>query len=231
LGGVCFDFQEYSTVADHYLYLAILGPAVILAAILTRWPNRLLCGVAIVWILSLSVQSFTQCRVWNNAVSLMRHAIEVNPISWVAHVNLANALVTSSPAEAIQQASIATGLRPDNPRGWSGLAAALSANHQPQLALQASRKAAELRPDDPTLQASLGQYADIVGDYSQAITAYRNSLTHDPANTAVMCNLAALLAEHGQKAEAAKWYRQALKYSPDLPAAQLGWEKLSENRK
>jgi protein O-mannosyl-transferase len=33
LGFVRFDFQKYSTVADHYLYVAMFGPALIAAAI------------------------------------------------------------------------------------------------------------------------------------------------------------------------------------------------------
>src|SRR5262249_41003684 len=39
LGFVPFDFQRYSTVADHYLYLAMIGPALLFAWVLARWPR------------------------------------------------------------------------------------------------------------------------------------------------------------------------------------------------
>src|SRR5205814_4354239 len=40
LGFVPFDFQETSTVASHYLYLAMLGPALALAIALRRANHR-----------------------------------------------------------------------------------------------------------------------------------------------------------------------------------------------
>src|SRR5207302_490970 len=48
LGLVPFEFQGYSTVADHYMYLAMLGPSLAGAWLLARYPGPTGAGIAAV---------------------------------------------------------------------------------------------------------------------------------------------------------------------------------------
>lgn len=222
LGLVPFDFQEYSTVADHYLYLAMLGPALLVASLIQLRPGWFPRTACMVWIAVLCLHSFRQTANWKNGISLMEHAIAVNPDSWVAHLNLSNVLLPDSPARALAEANTACSLRPDNALGYRALTNGLLATNQPQAALKAAQKAVRLRPSDAAARVDLGRAYDAAGDGTNAVAAYRKCLQLDPTNPDASCNLAAILAEHGQLDEAIRLYQATLRQYPSLTAARIG---------
>ena len=80
--------QYTSTVADHYLYLAMLGPAVALASVLTRHREH---GVAVACALlfaAFAVRGVAQVQYWRDDITLCQHTIGVNPDSFTAAINL-----------------------------------------------------------------------------------------------------------------------------------------------
>jgi tetratricopeptide (TPR) repeat protein len=102
LGFTSFDFETISTVADHYLYLALLGPALAAAWLLTRLsaqndvenggrpsfsttlPARLSIAT---WITALALamlaaRSAEQARYWQDSRTFYSHTLEVTPQSW-----------------------------------------------------------------------------------------------------------------------------------------------------
>jgi Tfp pilus assembly protein PilF len=83
LGLVRFDFQMFSTVADHYLYLAMLAPAVAVAVICTKIQpkNLLLSSPLLVIVAAISMK---QCAYWRDTRTLFEHNYEVNPTSLAA---------------------------------------------------------------------------------------------------------------------------------------------------
>lgn len=94
LGLVPFTFQAYSTVADHYLYLSMLGPALALAMILStagivRTKAAILRWGAGVVLLILAGLTVAQTRYWHDSVALFSHAYAVNPHSGEAAILLA----------------------------------------------------------------------------------------------------------------------------------------------
>lgn len=76
-GWIPFEYQNWSTVADRYLYLSIIGVAMAFSALLKRWKK--------VWILAIllfgcwSVSSFIQASHWQNKITLWSDAIEKYP--------------------------------------------------------------------------------------------------------------------------------------------------------
>ncbi|MDM7914536.1 MAG: hypothetical protein QUU85_04620 [Candidatus Eisenbacteria bacterium] len=90
LGFVRFKFQLYSTTADHYLYPAMLGPALALAWLLDhrqaqrRW---ILAACAIV-LAAFGARSFTQAAHWRDDIALWQQALRVNPRSFIAEAKL-----------------------------------------------------------------------------------------------------------------------------------------------
>jgi tetratricopeptide (TPR) repeat protein len=91
LGFSTFDFEMISTVCDHYLYLAMLGPALAATWALTRvrgenrWP-----GIATYGVLALlAARSVGQARYWQDSRTFFSHAIDVNPQSWSSWFGLA----------------------------------------------------------------------------------------------------------------------------------------------
>lgn len=88
LGWVRFEFQAISTVADHYLYVGMLGVGMIVAwiahrASIARWG---MVGLLTIW----SITSLIQVRVWKDHKTLMQHTFEHTPFGKVGASNLAS---------------------------------------------------------------------------------------------------------------------------------------------
>jgi tetratricopeptide (TPR) repeat protein len=91
LGLTPFLFQFYSTVSDHYLYLAMIGPAVAMAWVMVKWEQRAVRTIGFAVIGLLAVKSFSQSATWRDDESMFSHTIAINPNSFLAYNNLASA--------------------------------------------------------------------------------------------------------------------------------------------
>ena len=89
LGLVPFQFQIYSTVSDHYAYTAMLGIAIVVAAMAERAPRQILVGIGAVATIVLAGLSAAQVGVWRDTNALFAHALHVTPDSLAAHRVLA----------------------------------------------------------------------------------------------------------------------------------------------
>jgi tetratricopeptide (TPR) repeat protein len=89
---------RYSFVADHYQYLACIGPMALAAGgaalLLEKCPRlRVPIGAAgAALLLTLAALTWTQCHVYRNEETVWADTIEKNPGSLMAHFNLANEL-------------------------------------------------------------------------------------------------------------------------------------------
>ena len=88
LGLLPFEFQGYSTVADHYLYLSLLGPALALAWAASRYPSPRLATICTIILALFWLRTMLQTRHWRDDESLWTHNLRVNPRSFLAHTNL-----------------------------------------------------------------------------------------------------------------------------------------------
>ncbi|HEX8522228.1 MAG TPA: tetratricopeptide repeat protein [Tepidisphaeraceae bacterium] len=89
LGLTPFLFQFYSTVSDHYLYLAMIGPALALA--FTAATCSIARPAALIVLGLFAVKSFSQTSHWRDDEALFAHTVAVNPNSFVAYNNLGSA--------------------------------------------------------------------------------------------------------------------------------------------
>jgi tetratricopeptide (TPR) repeat protein len=89
LGLLPFEFQTRSTVADHYVYVSMLGLALAAAWGFARLPHRLGFYATVLILGALAMRTLNQTRYWKNSRTLFAHAIEVNPLSFSANQNLA----------------------------------------------------------------------------------------------------------------------------------------------
>ncbi len=97
-----FPFR-FAYVADHFQYLASLGPIVLVAALLARGSSRWLpartksvqfvqvAGCAAL-LLALGTLTFRQCHAYENAQTLWEDTLAKNPSSWLALSNLGDLL-------------------------------------------------------------------------------------------------------------------------------------------
>ena len=89
-GLVPFDFQFYSTTADHYLYLPMIGVAVAACWGLVRLGDRTgrIAGgsaATAVVLVALAARTAVQMPVWQDTRALFTNVLRVNPLSFTAY--------------------------------------------------------------------------------------------------------------------------------------------------
>lgn len=217
LGFVQFQYQNWSTVTDRYLYLSMLGPALAFASLVAqRWDNRKLLGVAGVILFCLGVKSVFQTQIWHNSETLWRYALEIGQDSAVTHSNLGASLIVSKPAEAMIHLRRAVEVAPDFFEAHFNLAYLLAERGDRAEAIDHYKYALKLRPTYLTTHYFLGLLLAKTGQLDEAITHQRLALETRPRDAQFRNNLGNLLADRGQVDEAVTLYREAIRLNPNL---------------
>jgi Tfp pilus assembly protein PilF len=182
LGLIPFDFQFYSTVADHYAYLAMLGPALALAWLVgTSRPRTLLKALAAAVIVILGAMSFRQARVWHDTASAFDHTLRVNPNSWLSHINLSYyAILHEDSKSAVAHARAALALRPEDGMIHVNLGYGLGVQGDVNGAMEQFRIAIQMMPQEPVPHAALADTLVAAGQLNDAVAEYHEALRLNP---------------------------------------------------
>jgi hypothetical protein len=124
LGLIPFSFQFFSTTADHYLYVSMLGIAIVTAFAADR--SRLFrIGLAILMV-PLALRSFVQTHIWSGNETLIYHMTMKNPRSFAGY-NLAGMLQLNAgfPEPAEELLRFSTAIEPRYPLAHNNLATLL----------------------------------------------------------------------------------------------------------
>jgi len=82
LGLVTFDMQQYTTVADHYVYQSMLGVGLLVAIAVVRW--RMVSVIAGVMLIGLGTLSVRRLMLWNHLDQLFADSLRHVPESRLA---------------------------------------------------------------------------------------------------------------------------------------------------
>ena len=209
---------RFSYVADHFQYLASLAIIVPVTSVLSAKVRHgyLLCGaVASV----LGILTFQQSGIYKDEETLYRATLERNPMSWMAHHNLAKAIAETPGRlpEAIDEYQAALRIYPSFSETHNDFGNALSripgrlsdAVRELEIALRLNPNYAEAHYN---LANVLVQIPDRLPD---AIKEYRAALRIKPAMAEAHHNLGSALAEtQGKLSEAIQEYQAALSIDP-----------------
>ncbi len=229
-------FFRYSFVADHFQYLAAIGPLALAAAGLSRWFGTIrlfkpaLCAALVV---VLGVLTWRQCGTLANLDTLWRTTLAQNPDCWMAHSNLGLLLKNQGRlGEAIEQYHEALQIAPNAWDALNDLGVALAANGQYDEAIQNYRHALEIKPDLAAVQNNLGHALAAEGKFGEAIECYRQAIGINPSYADPLNNLGNALAVQGRLDEAIANYRQAIQINPDFTEAlnNLGFALAAQGR-
>ena len=189
----------YSYVADHYQYVACIGPIALVSAFGALAIRRLgragtVTGAAVAACLlaGLAALTWSQAHAYQGPEALWRDTLEKNPGSWMAHNNLGTLLRAQGKVdEAILHYRLASEIEGGipGPRSFSFY----------------------------NLGNALGQK----GDFAEAERAYRRALDLKPDDARTMNNLANVLLAAGRPEDAAKWYRLVLEEFPSWAPARV----------
>lgn len=209
VGLVPFRFQEYSTVADRYVYLGLLGPAWLVAWWLSQ-PSRarLRWSVALPVLVGLAVLTTRQLRVWRNDHTLGTQALAVNPDSvlgptWLAMEEKISWLLSNRDsddrrrAEELRWWHQAAAVRPVRPVALYNLGAVYAERGEWALAVTNYREAVRLYPRFAGARSALSSAYQYQGRYDLAIATLRHLVADCLATSADHEALARIL-----------WYRK-----------------------
>jgi tetratricopeptide (TPR) repeat protein len=231
LGFVPFDFQAYSTVADHYMYLPMLGAALAIAWVATIRPHIVTRLAVLLIVAGLAVLARLQTRHWENTVAIFEHALVVNPRSWVAHTQLAAYDHTRGNYEgALHHAERAADVNPGAWPAYTEMGRNLAELRRPDDAVAAYRRALELNPSELLAHANLANLLADQGLLEEALVHYRAAVEINPYSLILRLNLAGALEESGDVEQAAREYENVLRRDPQSAGALAGLARINPNR-
>jgi tetratricopeptide (TPR) repeat protein len=187
-----FEFQMYSTTADHYLYMAMLGPAIALAFALREFDRPFVRAIAAVALLALGARSFVQAGVWKDDVTLFSHAIRVNPHSFLSHHNLGSTYFLAGDYDrALQEFEAATAINPDFALSYDNASNILAIKGDIDDSIAAAEKSLAVRerllrfrgakyPED---QGTMGKLLMTRHEYARAIEHFQAALRAKPEDS------------------------------------------------
>ena len=218
LGLIMLYTFRYTFVADHYQYLATIGPFALAAALATVVGRRFAAGttrivntsVAAALILPLGIRTWQQCKIYKDEETLWRATIEVNPRSWMAYNNLGIIQLRRGEFEnAIAQFTRALEIDPGYAEARYNLGNALVRRGAIEEAIAEYKTAIELNPRIAGAHANLGTVLIQAGRVAEAVAHLQNAIAIAPTNGSARAALGGALAKSGRSAEAVEHLRAA----------------------
>jgi len=216
LGLLPFGFEVFSLVADRYLYVAMLGPALAIAFLVLRLGRHRAfawtCGCCLA---VLGVWSCIQTFHWYDTQSLFSYELKVNPNSTIADHCLADAYLTAGdPAQALVYSRRLIDKQPGNAEGYFAAASDLAMMGQYSEALSAVRHGLSIEPDNV---GGLKNYAGLLaqqGNFEQALSVSHRILNIAPDDAQAHLNLGIMLANLKRDTEAMEELQTAIDLDP-----------------
>ena len=227
LGFIMLYTFRYSWVADHYQYMACLGPFALFAGTCasmfdfwskkTRFLQGALCAALL---LVLGLLTWRQCGMYADLETLWNTTIARNPRCWLAHNNLGTILMErGQPEAAVAQFRESLRLNPDYENAHYNLGRFLQDSGRPEEAVAEFEKALRIDPNYATAHNSLGNALLDLGRTEEAIAQFHEALRSDPTFALTHNNLGNAMLNLGRTEEAIAQYHEALRINPTLELA------------
>jgi Flp pilus assembly protein TadD len=189
LGFIMLYTFVYSFVADHYQYLACLGPLSLAGAGMERGLARLAkktpalkplcCGLLMA---ALGGLTWAQCGQYADEETLWRATLAANPDCWLAHDDLGTIFRSrGNLAEAFKHFKMAAEINPADGKAHFGLGIILTKNGEVEPAIEQFRKVLEIQPNDAKARVSLGTLLSHQGKVAESIGQFRLAVELDPS--------------------------------------------------
>lgn len=221
LGLLNDTYSVYSFVADHFQYLASMGPLALLGAGIVgladrfareRWLQPAL-GAGL--ILILAGLSWQRAWIYRNEETLWIDTLAKNPKCWVGHINLGLALVPMGQLdEASTQYQTALDLNPHAADAHNDLALVLVRQDRMGDAESHYRQATQLDPAYVAPHNNLGNLFVREKRMPEAVAEYEQALAINPDDPDAHTNLGNVLLQAGKVDEAIPHYQRALEFNP-----------------
>jgi tetratricopeptide (TPR) repeat protein len=216
LGFVPFAYEDISTVADRYLYLALLGPALVVAHFAaTKWSPRTRVISTAVGLL-FALLSAWQASYWRDEESLFAQCVWASPRSYVAHNKLGLVELARGDARAAAaHFEQARDIDPTYAVTYNNLASAYRTLARFDEAIAEYRAALKLDPTSAIANFNLGNiYLADLNRLDEARQCFTESIRLNPKYAPAQLNLGVVLLRQGDAAAALPPIEEALRLSP-----------------
>lgn len=225
LGLKQFRYQNYSTVADRYVYVSMLGVSLALAAGASKLlesrkaglacTRRALPAGAVIVFLTLGALSVRQQLFWKDSQSVTDRCLEIGPQNSAAHSNKALLYVDQGRLDdAIAEYKKALQSL-DHADIYNNLGFALSQKGDYAGAIDAYHNALARQPDMVSSHDGLARTYMAMSQLAKAVPEFEAALATEPDRHASRINLGLALAQLGRHEEALPHYQMALKAQPE----------------
>jgi tetratricopeptide (TPR) repeat protein len=221
LGFIMLFTFRYTFVADHYQYLACIGPIALASAGIVTLSDKfaqyrtVIVGAALLVVAGLGTLTWRQAATYTDIETLWRTTLARNPECWMAHTNLGLALLQKAKIDdAIAHYRSALQMQPDSWDAEYNLGTALMEKGQADEALLHCERAVRMRQTDPDAQVSLGNALIQKGRIDEAIAHYQKAITVQPDHFLARYSLGHALLEKGELDGAIQLCRSALLLRP-----------------
>jgi len=222
LGFIMLYTFRYTFVADHYQYLACIGPIALASAGLVNLANRfrrsrtviLASGLCIVAVLATLM--WRQARMYGNIETLWRTTLARNPGCWMAHNNLGIVLFGKGELDdAIAHYRTTLQMQPTFWDADYNLGTALLGKGQVDDAILYCDRAVAMQPNDPDSQVALANALLQKKRIDDAIIHYEKAVAIRPDYFLARYGLGHALLEKGELDAAIAHSRAALSIQPN----------------
>ena len=224
LGLVPFEFQDLSTVADHYLYFPIFGASLAVVGLLT-W---LRATVRVLWIsaailVGLASFSFSQAGLWRSTETLFVHTLKINPQSYLAHYSVATELFEAGRTdEGMAQTLKCLEINPNYLNAEVALGVALIREGKFQGAIDYYLSVLSKNPSSvgkraplvSSIHNNLGMALHQVGREREGTEHFGKAVEVDPKSINGHTNLGRAALDEGRFSDAVTHYQAALDLNP-----------------
>jgi protein O-mannosyl-transferase len=223
IGLVEFGYLKYSFVSGHFLYLSMIGAAVLIAEPVSRiraLPSIGMRRIAVIgaaaYIGLLSITTYHTSGFWHSSLSLWRDNVAVYPDCWPARNMLALALMDSGDLSAAEENLVrAMQISPDNFILVSNLGLLNWKSGKFKEAKELFERALSLNPRSSGARVRLGLAFFREGKVDRAIELYRQAIKIRPTNGKAYYFLAQAEQKLGKMGDAADLFGRAIRLSPD----------------
>jgi len=232
LGLVSMLFFRYSLVADHFQYLASMGPLALAGAGLARLTDLIIPGrpwlrpsLGAGLLLILGLLSWHRVWAYESEEKLWIDTLAKNPDCWAGYNNLGDTLFNKGQVdEAMAQYQKAVDINPNFSEAHDNLGNALFEKGQVDEAIAQHQIALKIKPGNAQAYDNLGSALVQKGQVDEAIAQYLKALEIDPNYAKAHYNLGCSLFQKGQVDEAIDQFQIALEINPGfaLPHNNLG---------
>jgi len=218
LGFLPFVHQEISTVADRYLYLPMLGPALLVSYIFLKQGKKIQKIVYLMIIILFGILSTFQVKTWKNPFTIYFQGLVINPTSWKSHVGLVKLYLhfdqpNEAEIHACEAIKTATQIAPHAGRAaesYTKLGIIYSkAKKDYNEAIHFLTKAIKIKPENPEAHYNLGfAYAE-AEDFPKAIEHYEKALKLKPDYAFCYNDCSSLYWQLGKKEKSNQYRKKA----------------------